>query len=133
MFDAVVDAVVPSIIVPEADFIPDFLPDESETRTVLLVAIIFIMVDYTALLGYLLHNMIMYVVGQSRFKIFHISLFYVLAFVIIVLRLGVFITLFVYLLDLHVDEFSHTIEEPPAFAGKLDSIAVYFELILGMQ
>ena len=73
------------------------IEEVEESRRVLLYAIYLMIGLFTALLTGLCHNVAVYVIGQGRCKTFHISLFYILAFIIIVLRIVVFLSVAKYL------------------------------------
>ena len=75
------------------------LEEEEATKYVLLTAIFLMLGLFAVLLSALSHNIVLYVLGQSRYKNFHISLFYVLAFIIISLRITVFCLVAKYLID----------------------------------
>ena len=77
----------------------DHAIDKAESRRVILYAIYLMVGLFTILLTGLCHNVSVYVIGQGRCKTFHILLFYILAFIIIGLRIIVFLSVAKYLLE----------------------------------
>ena len=87
-----------------------------------------LLILYLAQLYVLSYNTHSYIIGQKRYKVFHLSYFYILAIIIVVCRIVFFAVILQFLY--HV---KGKTEPPPQYVDSLDNFATYFELSLGIQ
>ena len=105
------------------------LEDENKNKWELLVVSITIMlVIYVLLLFLLCYNVIQYVIRQKRYKVFHLTFFYIMSFAIVSLRI-IFFSLILEFLFVAKGKALY----PPNDIGYIDNFATYTELILGIQ
>ena len=83
---------------------------------------------YVILVLAITHNVSTFMIGQKRFKSLHITLFYVLASCIVVVRCIWFIMVLVV-----VSEISTESDRMKKAVGLTDALGTYFELLLGIQ
>ena len=96
--------------------------------TLLVVQIGIILFFYLVLLLILCYNLYAFIIGQKRYKVFHLSFFYTLSFIILVSR----IVFFAIILDFLSMQQPPCIKVP-AKIDIVDSLAIFFELGLGIQ
>ena len=107
----------------------DFQEETKKNDITLLVGSIAAVVAlYLGQLWILCYNIHSYIVGQKRYKVFHLSFFYLLAFTIVVSRLVFFTVILHFLYDV-----KGATVPPPHYIDHLDNFATYFELSLGIQ
>ena len=94
--------------------------------TLLVVEIGIILFFYFLQLLILGYNISKFIIGQGRYKVFHLSFFYSLSSIIIICR----ITFFVIILDFLSRQ---TTDNIPQRIDILDNFTIFFELSLGIQ
>ena len=105
--------------------------DESKNKSYLLiVSIIIMLILYTLLLLLLISNT-RHITRKSKYKNFHLSFFYIMAYAIITLRIIFFGTILEFVI--HQLDIGNNTLEVPRLINTIDSIATYAELILGIQ
>ena len=96
--------------------------------TLLVVQIGVILFFYLVLLVILCYNLFAFIMGQKRYKVFHLSFFYALSFIILVLR----IVFFAIILNFLSKQYPPC-KDVPYIIDIVDSFAIFFELALGIQ
>ena len=106
-------------------------PDESRNKSKLLVvSIVIMLILYTMLLLLLISNT-RHITRKSKYKNFHLSFFYIMAYAIITLRIIFFGAILEFVIH-QLDNGNNTLAVP-SLINTIDSIATYAELILGIQ
>ena len=95
--------------------------------TLLVVQIGVILFFYLVLLLILCYNLFAFIIGQKRYKVFHLSFFYALSFIILVSRI-VFFAIILDFLSWQKPACTHV----PNKIDVVDSFAIFFELGLGI-
>ena len=96
--------------------------------TLLVVQIGVILFFYLVLLLILCYNLYAFIIGQKRYKVFHLSFFYALAFIILVSRIVFFAIILEFL-----SQQNPPCTDVPYRIDIVDSFAIFFELALGIQ
>ena len=106
-------------------------PDESKNKSKLLVvSIVIMLILYTLLLLLLISNT-RHITRKSKYKNFHLSFFYIMAYAIITLRIIFFGSILEFVI--HQLDIGDNTLAVPRLINTIDSIATYAELILGIQ
>ena len=105
---------------------PDYKPGNEVTLLVVQIGVILFF--YLVLLSILCYNLYAFIIGQKRYKVFHLSFFYALSFIILVSRIVFFAIILEFLSRQRPPG-----EEVPHRIDILDNFAIFFELALGIQ
>ena len=95
--------------------------------SLLIVEIAIILFFYLLQLLFLCYNTYAFLINQMRYKIFHLTFFYALSFIIVFCRI-VFFALILKFLSQHTEG-----EDVPQEIDIIDNFAIFFELALGIQ
>ena len=113
--------------------------DDEDINKFIRIGTIIMFILYGLLLLATTYNTVKFVFGSSRYQNFHITYFYVLVYLVIILRLG-WLSLILYVAD-NEDEYVETIDDKDILKSKtlirtlyyFDVIATYLELLIGIQ
>ena len=105
-------------------------PQKQNDNALLVGSIVVLLSLYLAQLWLLCYNIHSYIIGQKRYKVFHLSFFYFLTFIVVVSRICFFLLILHFLWQ---QVKGGGTGEVPVSIDTLDNFATYFELSLGIQ